>query len=304
MFDIIIIGSGTAGMTAAIYALRNNKKVLLIESTAVGGQIAFSPKVENFPSYRSISGEEFSHKLFEQVLDLGASFELEEVIAVEKEKDDTFLVTTDCGTHKGKSVIIATGVKQKHIGIEAEEKLLGKGVYYCAICDGAFYKGKEVAVVGDGNSALQSAILLSSICSKVHVLTWFDKFFGDLSLVDNLRSLENVIITPNTEVIDFAGKDSLDGVVIRRKEDGTVYTLNVPAIFVAIGQLPDNDKFKKLVDLDEQGYLLADEAMKTKTAGLFVAGDCRKKAIRQLTTAASDGAIAAMSAIEYIGSLK
>ena len=168
MKDIIIIGAGAAGMTAAVYALRNDKSVLLLESTAVGGQIAFSPKVENFPSYRSISGEELSQKMFEQVLDLGVDFELEEALSIEKGEDGIFTVKTDCGEHKARAVIIATGAKQKHIGIAAEEHLLGRGVYYCAICDGAFYKGKEVALIGDGNTALQSAILLASICTKVY----------------------------------------------------------------------------------------------------------------------------------------
>lgn len=300
MVDIIVIGCGTAGMTAAIYALRNNKSVLILESTSIGGQIAFSPKVENFPTYRAISGEELSQKLFEQVLDLGAAFELEDVQKVEKTDAGYFVVTTDQGEHKGKAVILATGAKQKHIGIENEDNLLGKGVYYCAICDGAFYKGKEVALIGDGNTALQSAILLSSICSKVYMLTWFDKFFGDESLVTTLRRLENVIVMPNTSVVDFLGSDKLEGVKVVRKEDNSNFVLNVPAVFVAIGQIPDNQRFANLVDLDKDGYIIGDEAMNTRTPGVFVAGDTRKKAIRQLTTAASDGAIAAMSAINYL----
>ncbi len=301
MVDIIVIGCGTAGMTAAIYALRNNKSVLILESTSIGGQIAFSPKVENFPTYREISGEELSQKLFEQVLDLGADFELEDVQKVEKnEQEGYFTVTTDQGEHKGKAVILATGAKQKHIGIENEDHLLGKGVYYCAICDGAFYKGKEVALIGDGNTALQSAILLSSICSRVYMLTWFDEFFGDASLVTTLRKLENVIVMPNTSVVDFLGKDQLEGVQVVRKEDNSTFTLNVPAVFVAIGQVPDNQRFDNIVDLDSQGYVISDENMNTRTPGVFVAGDTRQKTVRQLTTAASDGAIAAMNALSYL----
>ena len=301
MVDIIVIGCGTAGMTAAIYALRNNKSVLILESTSIGGQIAFSPKVENFPTYREISGEELSQKLFEQVLDLGANFELEDVQKVEKDYEKGyFVVTTDQGEHKGRAVILATGAKQKHIGIENEDHLLGKGVYYCAICDGAFYKGKEVALIGDGNTALQSAILLSSICSKVYMLTWFDQFFGDESLVTTLRKLENVIVMPNTSVVDFVGKDQLEGVKVVRKEDNSTFTLNVPAVFVAIGQVPDNERFSNIVDIDNNGYIVGDENMNTRTEGVFVAGDTRQKQVRQLTTAASDGAIAAMSALSYL----
>ena len=300
MFDVIIIGAGASGMTAAIYALRNDKSVLLIESTSVGGQIAFSPKVENFPSYRTISGEELSQKMFEQVLDLGVQFELEDVSSVTKKDDGTFVVTTDCGEHEGRTVIIATGAKQKHIGIAAEEHLLGRGVYYCAICDGAFYRGKEVALIGDGNTALQSAILLASICKKVYVLTWFDRFFGDESLVKTLRKTPNIEVLPETSVVDFLGDDALTGVKAVKKATGEEFVVEVPAVFVCIGQLPDNKRYDNLVELDKDGYVLVDEAMKTKTEGVYAAGDCRKKAIRQLTTAVSDGAVAAMSAITYL----
>lgn len=300
MYDVIIIGAGAAGMTAAIYALRNDKSVLMIESTSVGGQIAFSPKVENFPSYRTISGEELSQKMFEQVLDLGVQFELEEVLSVDKKEDGTFLVKTDCGEHLGKTLIIATGAKQKHIGIAAEEHLLGRGVYYCAICDGAFYRGKEVALIGDGNTALQSAILLSSICTKVYVLTWFDKFFGDESLIKTLRKTPNIEVLPETSVIDFLGDDALTGVKAVKKQTGEEFVVDVPAVFVCIGQLPDNKRYSHLVELDKDGYCIVDDAMKTKTEGVYAAGDCRKKTIRQLATAVSDGAVAAMSAISYL----
>ena len=300
MKDLIIIGAGAAVMTAAVYALRNDKSVLLLESSATGGQIAISPRVENFPSYRSISGEELSQKMFEQVLDLGVDFELEEALSIEKGEDGIFTVKTDCGEHKARAVIIATGAKQKHIGIAAEEHLLGRGVYYCAICDGAFYKGKEVALIGDGNTALQSAILLASICTKVYVLTWFDRFFGDESLIKTLRKTKNIEVIPNTSVTDFLGKDSLEGVKAVKKETGEEFVVNVPAVFVCIGQVPDNGKFQNVIEINKEGYALVDEKMNAKVEGVFVAGDCRKKDIRQLTTAVSDGAVAAMSAINYL----
>ena len=300
MKDLIIIGAGAAGMTAAVYALRNDKSVLLLESSATGGQIAISPRVENFPSYRSISGEELSQKMFEQVLDLGVDFELEEAESIEKGEDGIFTVKTDCGEHRSRAVIIATGAKQKHIGIAAEEHLLGRGVSYCAICDGAFYKGKEVALIGDGNTALQSAILLASICTKVYVLTWFDKFFGDESLIKTLRKTKNIEVIPNTSVVDFLGGDSLEGVKAVKKETGEEFVVDVPAVFVCIGQVPDNGKFSNVVDLTKDGYCLVDEKLNAKVEGVYVAGDCRQKDIRQLTTAVSDGAVAAMSAISYL----
>ena len=298
--DIIVIGGGTAGMTAAIYALRNGKSVLLIESESVGGQIAFSPKVENFPSYRQISGADFANKTFEQVIDLGADFELEEVESIVKTPNGEFIVNTNCQTHTAKAVIIANGVKQKHIGIDAEARLLGKGVYYCAVCDGAFCKGAEAAIIGDGNTALQSAILLSQICTKVYIMTWFDKFFGDQSLVDTIKRTSNITVMPNTQVVDFIGQDALEGVEYIQKEEGKRAVLNVPAVFVNIGQVPDNKRFEGLVELDNDGYILAREDMSTKTEGLFAAGDTRKKALRQLTTAVSDGAVAAISAVNYL----
>ncbi len=295
--DIIIVGAGTAGMTSAIYALRNNKSVLMLESTSVGGQIAFSPKVENFPSYQSISGSDFSNKLFEQVLKLGANFELETVTAIVK-KGEEFVVGTDVCEHTAKCVIIANGVKQKHLPIEAEERLLGNGVYYCAICDGAFYKGKEVAVIGDGNTALQSALLLSSICSKVYVLTLTDKYFGDQALIDQLKKTQNIETLTNTNVVDFLGDENLTAV--KAVKDGKEFLLEVPAAFVAIGQIPDNERFANLVDLDKDGYIVTNASMQTKTPGVFGAGDTTVKQIRQLTTAVSDGAVAAMSAIEFL----
>lgn len=296
--DIIIVGAGTAGMTSAVYALRNNKSVLILESTSVGGQIAFSPKVENFPSYTEIAGSDFSNKLFEQVLTLGANFELETVTAIVKKEDGTFVVGTDVCEHTAKAVIIANGVQQKHLPFESETPLLGNGVYYCAICDGAFYKGKNVAVIGDGNTALQSAILLSSICKEVYVLTLTDKYFGDASLIDLLNKTENITTLKNTNVIDFLGDDNLTAV--KAVKDGKEFLLEVPAVFVAIGQIPDNKRFSNVVTLNKDGYIVANERMETSTPGVFAAGDTRDKELRQLATAVSDGAVAAMNAIGYI----
>lgn len=300
MKDVIVIGAGAAGMTAALYALRNGKSVLVLEEETLGGQIASSPRVENFPSIMEISGLDFSNNLFEQITAHGADFELEKVEKVEK-KDDYFVVTTDYNTHEAKAVVLATGVKHKHLNLPNEERLTGHGISYCAICDGAFYGGKEVALVGDGNTALQYALLLSNYCSKVYVYTLFDKFFGDASLVKVLRSRENIEVRPNTAICGYLGEDKLEGIVY--KENGETKTHNVEALFVAIGQVPDNKRFENVVDLDKNGYFDCDETCKTKTQGVYVAGDCRKKGVRQLTTAVADGANAAMAACSYIDSL-
>lgn len=300
-FDIIIVGAGASGMTAAIYALRNGKSVLLLESESVGGQAALSPKIENFPTHRSISGSDLVNRLFEQVLDLGADFELETVQSVEKNADGTFTVKTDACSRTAKAVIIANGVKQRHLPVQSEKDFLGKGVYYCAICDGAFYKGRDVAVIGDGNSALQTALSLSAICNRVYVLTLTDKYFGDQANIDLVNKTENIKTLTNVSVTDFLGREEL--VAVRGIKDNDDFFLKVPAVFVAIGLVPDNQKFSNVAKLSDDGYFLVDENMQTSTEGLFAAGDTRNKKIRQLTTAVSDGAIAATSAVEYIRKL-
>ncbi|MBE5737793.1 MAG: FAD-binding protein [Clostridiales bacterium] len=304
MYDLIVIGAGAAGMTSALYALRNSKKVLVLESESLGGQIATSPRLENFPSIKAISGEQFADNLFEQITALGCEVEIEKAVGIEKLADKTFVIKTEFNEYKAKSVIIASGVKHKHLRTKSNrDDLVGKGVYYCAICDGAFYKGREVVVIGDANTALQYSLLLSSYCKKVYVYTLFDKFFGDSMLIKALRSKENIEVRPNTSVIDFIGEDELKAIEYKDK-DGNIITHEIPAVFVAIGQIPDNKAFANLVDLDENGYIISDESCKTKTEGLFVAGDCRTKAIRQVATAVADGAIASTNASIYLESLE
>ena len=303
MFDIIVIGGGAAGMTAALYARRNGKSVLVLEGESLGGQIATSPRLENFPSIKEISGEAFADNLFEQIVDLGAEVEIEKAVSIEKRADKSFLVRTEYNEYAAKSVIIAAGVKHKHLKTKHDrEDLVGKGVYYCAVCDGPFYKGREVAVVGDANTALQYALLLSGYCKKVYMYTLFDKFFGDESLVKALRAKENIEVRPNTSVVDFIGEEELTAIEYTDK-DGNLCRQEIPAVFVAIGQVPDNAAFANVADLDDAGYIAADESCRTKTEGLFVAGDCRTKAVRQVSTAVSDGAIAATNASLYLESL-
>ena len=303
MYDIIIIGGGAAGMTSALYALRNGKKVLVLESESLGGQIATSPRLENYPSIKAISGEQFADNLFEQITSMGADFEIEKAVRVDKQ-DGVFTVVTEYNTYEAKSVIIAAGVKHKHLRTKSDRNdLVGKGVYYCAICDGAFYKGKEVAVIGDANTALQYCLLLSSYCKKVYVYTLFDKFFGDKTLIKAVKSKENIEWRPETSVIDFIGEDYLTAIEYKNK-DGEILRHELPAVFVAIGQIPDNKPFENLVDLDKDGYIVADETCRTRTEGLFVAGDCRTKAVRQVVTAVADGGVAATNACLYLDSIE
>ena len=304
MYDIIVIGAGAAGMTSALYALRNGKKVLVLEGESLGGQIATSPRLENFPSIKEISGEAFADNLYEQIDALGAEVEIEKAVRIEKKAEGDFLVHTGYGQYEGRSVIIAAGVKHKHLKTKHDrEDLVGKGVYYCAVCDGPFYKGQEVALVGDANTALQYALLLSGYCKKVYMYTLFDKFFGDANLVKAVRAKENIEVRPDTSVVDFIGEEELKAIEYTDK-DGNLCRQEIPAVFVAIGQVPDNGAFANVADLDEAGYIVADESCKTRTPGVFVAGDCRTKAVRQVSTAVSDGAIAATNASLYLESLE
>jgi thioredoxin reductase (NADPH) len=299
MYDIIIIGGGAAGMTAALYSLRSGKSVLLIERETIGGQISKSPRVENFPSIKEISGTEFSDKLFDQIMDLGCEFELDNVLKLEKE-NNTFKVYGEYNNYQSKAVIIATGLEHRKINVEPEDELIGKGVSYCAVCDGAFYKDEEVCLIGDANTALQYSLLLSNYCKKVYVCTLFDKFFADDILVSRLRKRENVEIYHNLLLKEFKYSDELEGVVFENTQDLTKKEFTVKACFIAIGQIPNNDIFSNLVELDKNGYILVDNDLQTKTEGLFVAGDCRQKKVRQLTTAVSDGAMASVGAVSYI----
>lgn len=298
MIDVCVVGGGVAGMTSALYAKRQGYKVTLIEGDGVGGQIAQSPRVENFPTIEQISGSELSDRLFEQITKLGVEFAFGKVEKIEKQ-GETFNVVTYYETFKAKTVILATGVVHRKLGLKNEEKLIGHGISYCALCDGAFYSGKYVVLVGDGNTALQYALLLSTYTKSVHIVTMFDKFFGDKALVDALSKRDNIKITHNAKLVEFLGENKLEGLVFEGQNNAK-FTLNPDALFVAIGQIPNNKQFADLVDLNTQGYFVANEDLSTKTPGVFVAGDCREKQVRQLTTAVGDGAIAGTSACNYL----
>ena len=300
MYDIIIIGGGPAGLTAALYACRANKKTLVIEKETFGGQITFSPKVENIPGFISLTGNEFAEKLVEQVLEQGADVESCEAIEIRDGEIKT--VVTDDGEYQGKSVIIATGAKHRMLGIDGEERYVGEGISFCAVCDGAFYKNKTVAVVGGGNSALQEAILLSDTAKKVYVVQNLDFFTGEKKLVEQLEQLDNVEIILGVTVDSFVGDNELEGIVIKNSA-GETRKLELDGLFVAIGLIPQNEAFKNVVKLDGRGYAEVDESCETETKGIFVAGDCRTKKIRQVTTAAADGAIAALAACDYVDGL-
>ncbi len=301
MFDIIVIGGGVAGMTAALYALRNNKSVLLIEGTSIGGQIAQSPRVENYPSIKKIAGSELTDNMFEQISNLGAEFEFDNIEHIEK-VDNVFKLTGEFANYESRAVIIANGVKHRKLRLPNEDDLIGHGVYYCALCDGPFYKGKDVTLIGDGNTALQYALMLSDMCSKVNLVIMFDHFFGDESLVKAVESRENIEITREAKTVALLGETELTGIRFERK-DGTTFEILDTPLFVAIGQVPDNKKFENLAKLDKFGYFDSDESTTTITPGLFVAGDTRKKDVRQVTTAICDGAIAATGACNYLNTL-
>ena len=301
MHDIIIIGGGPAGLTAAVYALRAGKTVLVIEKNGFGGQIAYSPKVENIPGTLQISGAEFADQLTEQAMNLGADVELENVVKAEK-NGDTFTVTTEEGSvFEGRSLILALGVKHRMLGLPGETDLIGHGISFCAVCDGAFYEGLEVAMVGGGNSALQEALLLSEVCKKVTIIQNLPFFTGEQRLADALQEKPNVEVHFSTLVTGYESKDGeLSGVRIRSEETGEEKIIPADGAFLAVGLVPENAPFAQLAKLDDRGYFASGEDCVTLTEGVYVAGDCRSKMIRQVVTASADGAVAAMAACRYL----
>lgn len=300
MYDIVIIGSGPAGLTAAIYALRAGKSVLVLEKSAFGGQVTYSPKIENYPAMGQISGNELADKMVDQALTMGADVGLETVTGI-RDNGDVKVVVTEDGEYEAKAVIIATGVKHRRLGLENEEEFIGEGISFCAVCDGAFYKGQSVAVIGGGNSALQEAVLLSEGCTKVTLVQNLAYFTGEAKLLEILKSRDNVeFITSSVVDSIIADGSTFKGIKIKNDESGEISELLCDGMFVAIGLAPENDMFADLASLNAWGYFDSAEDCTTKTPGVYVAGDCRSKRIRQITTATADGAVAALAACAYI----
>ena len=300
MYDIVIIGSGPAGLTAAIYALRAGKSVLVLEKSAFGGQVTYSPKIENYPAMGQISGNALADKMVDQALTMGADVGLETVTGI-RDNGDVKVVVTEDGEYEAKAVIIATGVKHRRLGLENEEDFIGEGISFCAVCDGAFYKGQSVAVIGGGNSALQEAVLLSEGCTKVTLVQNLAYFTGEAKLLEILKSRDNVeFITSSVVDSIIADGSTFKGIKIKNDESGELSELLCDGMFVAIGLAPENDMFADLASLNAWGYFDSAEDCTTKTPGVYVAGDCRSKRIRQITTATADGAVAALAACAYI----
>lgn len=303
MYDIIIVGGGPAGMTAALYARRNGKTALVIEKNGFGGQITHSPKVENFPGTISISGTELADSMMSQILEQGADIEFETVFSVDTNGDKKIVKTEEGGVYESYAVIIATGVKHRLLGLPGEPELIGDGISFCAVCDGDFYTDKTVLMAGGGNSALQEAILLSDKCKQVIMLQDLPYFTGEENLQKLLFSRDNVIAHTGVKITKLLTENGeFKGVHIEK--NGETQSVFADGLFVAIGLIPENEPFKNLAELNSYGYFDSDENCTTKTAGVFVAGDCRSKFIRQVTTAAADGTIAALAACRYINELK
>lgn len=322
MYDMIIIGAGPAGLSAAIYGIRAGKSVLVLEGKTYGGQIINTPEVENYPGIKKMSGFEFAKGLYEQAKDLGAQIKMEKVVSVEKSGNrgvsdmeaaqsdgneegsgndaPVFVVNTSKNSYECGALIFATGAKNRLLGLAGEQELTGAGISYCATCDGMFYRDKVVAVNGGGSTALEDALFLSNYCKEVYLIHRRDAFRGEQKLVDALEKRENVKFILNSVVTGLMGEGKLESISIKNK-DGEEKTLKVDGLFIAIGQEPETAVAKEMVAMDEKGYIQAGEDCRTTVPGVFVAGDCRTKTVRQLTTAAADGAVAALMAVEYLG---
>lgn len=301
IYDIGIIGGGTAGMTAAIYGQRAGKQTVIIEGSIFGGQITSSPNVENYPGIASVSGSEFSMNLLDQATKLGAETVMEQVTGIDDEENGIKVIRTTGSDYRCRSVILATGVTHRHLGVPNEERLTGAGVSYCATCDGMFFRGRDVAVVGGGSTALQDAEFLSNYCRKVYLIHRRDEFRGEENIVKRLKEKENVEFILSTTVRDIIGDQAVERLILNNKKTGKEYKLEVSGLFIAVGHVPQNEIFADVVRLDESGFILASEDCLTSHPGIFAAGDCRTKEVRQLTTAAADGAVAALAACKYIG---
>lgn len=304
MYDIVVVGGGPAGMTAALYALRNGKSVLILEKHGFGGQVTYSPKIENYPGTAQISGNELADQLLEQIMNQGAEVELEKAIAVDIDGDKRIVRTEEGGAYECKAVVLATGVKHRMLGLPGENELVGSGISFCAVCDGDFYTGQTVCMAGGGNSALQEAILLSGKCKEVIILQDLPEFTGEKKLQEILFAKPNVRAITSVKITGLEAEgESLKAVKILHKDTEAEETIECQGLFIAIGLIPENEPFANLADLNDYGYFASGEDCTTRTPGIYVAGDCRSKYVRQITTANADGSIAALAACRYIDAL-
>ena len=301
MYDIVVVGAGTAGLSAGIYGRRAGKSVLILEQTTYGGQIINTPDIENYPGIAHVSGFEFAQGLYDQAVGLGVEYRADTVTGLE-DADGKKIVHAASGDVEAGAVILATGAKNRPLGLDREQEMIGSGVSYCATCDGAFFRKKDVAVVGGGNTALEDAAFLANYCNKVYVIHRRDQFRGDERDVQKLQEKENVEFVLDSVVEEIIGEEMVEGIRVKNVKSGEVRSLDIRGLFIAVGQMPDNRAFAGLVDLAEGGYIEAGEDCLTKTPGVFAAGDCRTKTVRQLPTAAADGAVAALAACAYIDS--
>lgn len=299
MYDVIIIGAGTAGLTAAIYARRAGRSALVLEQALPGGQISSTPEVENYPAISHISGADYAQSLHDQAVGLGTEIRYEGVTGAALDGETKRIETAQGASHEGKTVIIANGVRRRTLDIPGEERLTGAGVSYCAVCDGAFHKGKDTVIVGGGNTALEDAVYLSRLCKTVHLVHRRDAFRAGRFLVEAAQARDNIVIHYDTTVAEITGQDKVEGAVLLRK-DGSREPVEASGVFIAAGSLPQNALFSQILALDEAGYLVAGEDCRTGLPGVYAAGDTRTKAVRQLVTAAADGAVAALAADAFL----
>ena len=300
MIDVLIIGAGPAGLTAALYALRYGLSVTVIEKDMYGGQISLTSSIENYPGLKKTQGTDLANHMYEQVLDLGCKFIFEKVVEVDLKGENKYVKTAK---HEffSKSVIIANGLKRRKLNVPGEDEFSGKGVSYCATCDGAFFRGKNVAIVGGGNVALEDALFLSNVCKKVYLIVRKNFFKAERYIIDIINNKKNIEKLMESKIIKISGNKFVNSITVDSK--GKIYDLDLNGVFIAIGYQPDNEIFYNQVDMDEHGYFISDDSCKTNIPGVYVAGDCRVKELRQIVTATSDGAIASNQAIKYVSSL-
>lgn len=299
MTDVLIIGGGMAGLTAALYCLRAGRTVTVLEKETFGGQITSSPRVDNYPGLPGVSGNALADALLGQVMDLGAQIEMEEIDALRR-TENGFIAAAGKKEYAGLAVILASGARYRMLGLPREQELTGRGISYCALCDGDFYRGQDVAVAGGGNTAAQAAVYLSDLCRNVYVIQEFDHFTCDERDECAMKERANIRLMPGYRISAFRGEDRLTGLILREQDSGREEAIDAAGLFVCVGRVPDTEAFRDLIRCDEQGFFIADEACRTSMPGVWAAGDCRQKAVRQLTTAAADGTVAAVQACRWL----